>query len=100
MTNSMDMPYYTDEGTNVWGTGNFGFKNRMKRGWRVTKLGMHVVKADPELMVYLLFSGIMSVLSFGAVLTFTGGIGFVIGMMEVLKEELRLALSLVTSSCP
>ena len=57
----------------------FGFMNRIKRGFRITKLGMHVVKADPELMVYLLFSGIMSVLSFGAVLTFTGGIGFVIG---------------------
>ena len=33
-------------------------------------------------MVYLLFSGIMSVLSFGAVLTFTGGLGFVIGNDE------------------
>ena len=62
--------------------GKFGFMNRIKRGFRITKLGMHVVKADPELMVYLLFSGIMSVLSFGAVLTFTGGIGFVIGNDE------------------
>jgi hypothetical protein len=33
-------------------------------------------------MVYLLFSGIMSVLSFGVVLTFTGGLGFVIGNDE------------------
>ena len=62
--------------------GKFGFMNRIKRGFRITKLGIHVVKADPELMVYLLFSGIMSVLSFGAVLTFTGGIGFVIGNDE------------------
>jgi hypothetical protein len=62
--------------------GKFGLMNRIKRGFRITKLGIHVVKADPELMVYLLFSGIMSVLSFGAVLTFTGGIGFVIGNDE------------------
>ena len=62
--------------------GKFGFMNRIKRGFRITKLGMHVVKADPELMVYLLFSGIMSVLSFGVVLTFTGGLGFVIGNDE------------------
>ena len=62
--------------------GKFGFMNRIKRGFRITKLGMHVVKAVPELMVYLLFSGIMSVLSFGAVLTFTGGLGFVIGNDE------------------
>ena len=62
--------------------GKFGFMNRIKRGFRITKLGIHVVKADPELMVYLLFSGIMSVLSFGAVLTFTGGLGFVIGNDE------------------
>jgi len=78
MTNAMDMTYYTDRGTtDVFG--KFGFKNRIKRGWRVTKLGMHVVKADPELMVYLLFSGIMSILSFVVILTFTGGFGFVIG---------------------
>ena len=62
--------------------GKFGFMNRIKRGVRITKLGIHVVKADPELMVYLLFSGIMSLLSFGAVLTFTGGLGFVIGNDE------------------
>ena len=62
--------------------GKFGFMNRIKRGFRITKLGIHVVKADPELMVYLLFSVIMSVLSFGVVLTFTGGLGFVIGNDE------------------
>ena len=62
--------------------GKFGLMNRIKRGFRITKLGIHVVKADPELMVYLLFSVIMSVLSFGVVLTFTGGLGFVIGNDE------------------
>ena len=80
--------------------GKFGFMNRIKRGFRITKLGIHVVKADPELMVYLLFSGIMSVLSFGVVLTFTGGLGFVIGNDEGFEGGVALALSLVTSSCP
>ena len=63
-------------------TGKYGFKNRIRRGWRITKLGIHVVKADPELIVYVLFSAIMSILSFGAVLTLTGGLGFVIGNDE------------------
>ena len=63
-------------------TGKYGFKNRIKRGWRITKLGIHVVKADPELILYVLFSAIMSILSFGAVLTLTGGLGFVIGNDE------------------
>ena len=63
-------------------TGKYGFKNRIGRGWRITKLGIHVVKADPELIFYVLFSAIMSILSFGAVLTLTGGLGFVIGNDE------------------
>ena len=40
------------------------------------------MKADPELILYVLFSTIMSILSFGAVLTLTGGLGFVIGNDE------------------
>ena len=63
-------------------TGKYGFKNRIKRGWRITKLGIHVVKEDPELILYVLFSAIMSILSFGAILTLTGGLGFVIGNDE------------------
>ena len=63
-------------------TGKYGFKNRIRRGWRITKLGIHVVKADPELILYVLFSAIMSILSFGAILTLTGGLGFVIGNDE------------------
>ena len=34
----------------------FGLKSRFKRGWRITKLGIHVVKADPELIFYVLFT--------------------------------------------
>ena len=45
-------------------TGKYGFKNRIRRGWRITKLGIHVVKADPELFLYVVFSAIKSMLSF------------------------------------
>ena len=64
----------------------FGLRNRFRRGWRITKLGIHVVKADPELIIYVLFSAIMSILSFGLILTFTGGIGFVFGNDEGLES--------------
>lgn len=60
----------------------FGFWNRTNRGWKVTKLGIHVVRKDPELMAYVLFSGIMSIVAYGGILTLTGGIGFVLGDEE------------------
>ena len=68
----------------------FGLRNRFRRGWRITKLGIHVVKADPELIIYVLFSAIMSILSFGLILTFTGGIGFVFGNDEGLESGAAL----------
>jgi len=59
-----------------------GFRARIGRGWRVTKLGMHVVRADPELMVYMLFSGIFSIIAAIVLLTTTGGLGYLIGGEE------------------
>ena len=59
-----------------------GFRARIGRGWRVTKLGMHVVRADPELMVYMLFSGIFSIIATIVLLTTTGGLGYFIGGEE------------------
>ena len=59
-----------------------GFRARIGRGWRVTKLGMHVVRADPELMVYTLFSGILSIIAAIVLLTTTGGLGYFIGGEE------------------
>ena len=59
-----------------------GFRGRIGRGWRVTKLGMHVVRADPELMVYMLFSGIFSLIAAIVLLTTTGGLGYFIGGEE------------------
>ncbi len=55
-----------------------GFRARIGRGWRVTKLGMRVVRADPELMVYMLFSAILSIIAAIALLTTTGGLGYFI----------------------
>ena len=59
-----------------------GFRARIVRGWRVTKLGMHVVRADPELMVYMLFSGILSFIAAIVLQTITGGLGYFIGGEE------------------
>ena len=59
-----------------------GFRARIGRGWRVTKLGMHVVRADPELMVYTLFSGILSIIAAIVLLTTTGGLEYFIGGEE------------------
>ena len=59
-----------------------GYRARIGRGWRVTKLGMHVVRADPELMVYMLFSGILSIIAAIVLLTTTGGLGYFIGGEE------------------
>tara|TARA_B100000959_G_scaffold260867_1_gene297841 strand:+ start:490 stop:1320 length:831 start_codon:yes stop_codon:yes gene_type:complete len=52
---------------------------RIRRGWRVTKLGMHVVRADPELMVYMLFSAICSIIAAFGLVSFSGGIGYFTG---------------------
>ena len=59
-----------------------GFRARIGRGWRVTKLGMRVVRADPELMVYMLFSAILSLIAAIVLLTPTGGLGYFIGGEE------------------
>ena len=59
-----------------------GFRARIGRGWRVTKLGMRVVRADPELMAYMLFSGILSFIAAIVLQTTTGGLGYFIGGEE------------------
>ena len=64
------------------GEPKMGFRARIVRGWRVTKLGMHVVRADPELMVYMLFSGILSIIAAIVLLTTTGGLEYFIGAEE------------------
>ena len=50
-----------------------GFFERISRGWKMTKLGMAVVRADPELMVYTLLSAVFSLVAIGAAVS--GSIG-------------------------
>ena len=64
------------------GRPKMGFRARIGRGWRVTKLGMRVVRADPELMVYMLFSAILSLIAAIVLQTTTGGLGYFIGGEE------------------
>lgn len=52
---------------------NLGFWDRIVRGWKMTKLGMKVVRADPELMIYTLISLILS--SGVAILVISGTFG-------------------------
>ncbi|MBD28944.1 MAG: hypothetical protein CMO38_07500 [Verrucomicrobiaceae bacterium] len=40
---------------------NLGLWDRVSRGYKMTKLGMRVIRADPELMIYTLISLILSV---------------------------------------
>ena len=37
-----------------------GFFATIGRGWQMSKLSMGVVKKDPELMVYMILAGLMS----------------------------------------
>ncbi|MFL2957250.1 MAG: DUF6159 family protein [Candidatus Thalassarchaeaceae archaeon] len=52
---------------------NLGIWDRMGRGWKMTKLGIKVVRADPELMIYTLISLILS--SGVAILVISGTLG-------------------------
>ena len=43
-----------------WAPPSMGFFATIGRGWEMSKLSMSVVKKDPELMVYMIISGVMS----------------------------------------
>ena len=64
------------------GQPRLGFRARLRRGWNITKLGIHVVRADPELMVYTLLSGLFSIGAAIGLLAATGAIGFFTGGEE------------------
>ncbi|HJM12869.1 MAG TPA: DUF6159 family protein [Candidatus Thalassarchaeaceae archaeon] len=63
-----------------------GFFERISRGWKMTKLGMAVVRADPELMVYTLLSAVFSLMAIGAAIS--GSIG-----LEAITESDSAATS-------
>tara|TARA_B100002003_G_scaffold234872_1_gene249230 strand:+ start:625 stop:1536 length:912 start_codon:yes stop_codon:yes gene_type:complete len=82
------------------GVNRIGFFARLKRGWQMTKLGMAVVRADPELMVYVVLSGIFSLVtsvvviatSFGTELLFSSTSG---GEDEVVLNTVNLVIVFV-----
>ena len=43
-----------------------GFFAAIGRGWKLSKLSFSVIKADPELLVYVLLMGIMSLMTLSA----------------------------------
>jgi hypothetical protein len=55
-----------------------GFFERIGRGWKMTKLGIAVVRADPELMVYTFLSAVFSIVASIAVITGSIGIEMLI----------------------
>ena len=68
------------------GQPRLSFRTRLRRGWNITKLGMHVVRADPELMVYTLLSGLFSIGAAIGLLVATGGMDFFVsgeGLPEI-----------------
>jgi hypothetical protein len=68
-------------------TQNLGFFNRLGRGWKMTKLGMSVVRADPELMVYTFFSLLLSLIAGLVVVSGTVGLDVLTETSETSQSE-------------
>ena len=64
-----------------------GFFQRIGRGWKMTKLGMAVVRADPELMVYTLLSAVFSMVTAVAVISGSIGLEAVFGSGDATAQE-------------
>ena len=64
-----------------------GFFERISRGWKMTKLGIAVVRADPELMVYTLLSGILSLLAIGVAISGSIGLDVLVTNPECVGED-------------
>ena len=64
-----------------------GFFEIISRGWKMTKLGIAVVRADPELMVYTLLSGILSLLAIGVGISGSIGLEVLATNPECVGEE-------------
>ena len=64
-----------------------GFFQRIGRGWKMTKLGMAVVRADPELMVYTLLSAVFSMVTAVAVISGSIGLEAVIDSEAATAQE-------------
>tara|TARA_B100000131_G_scaffold314562_1_gene351598 strand:+ start:2985 stop:3884 length:900 start_codon:yes stop_codon:yes gene_type:complete len=64
-----------------------GFFERISRGWKMTKLGLAVVKADPELLVYTFLSAVFSLLAIGVAISGSVGLDVITSDSECVGEE-------------
>lgn len=76
------------------GQPRLGFRARLRRGWNITKLGIHVVRADPELMVYTFLSGLFSIGAAIFLLAATGAMGFFTGGEEGIESGMYVGMFL------
>jgi hypothetical protein len=64
-----------------------GIGERISRGWKMTRLGMAVVRADPELMVYTFLSALFSLVAIGAAVSGSVGLDFIASDPECVGDE-------------
>jgi len=64
-----------------------GIGERISRGWKITKLGMAVVRADPELMVYTFLSALFSLVAIGAAVSGSVGLDVITSDPECVGDD-------------
>ena len=64
-----------------------GIGERISRGWKITKLGMAVVRADPVLMVYTFLSALFSLVAIGAAVSGSVGLDVIASDPECVGDE-------------
>ena len=64
-----------------------GIGERISRGWKITKLGVAVVRADPELIVYTSLSALFSLMAIGAAISGSVGLDAVASDPECVGED-------------
>ena len=64
-----------------------GLGERISRGWKMTRLGVAVVRADPELMVYTFLSALFSLVAIGAAVSGSVGLDVIASDPECVGDE-------------
>ena len=75
------------------GMRRIGFAERISRGWKMAKLGIAVVRADPELMVYTFLSALFSLVAIGAAISGSVGLDAIATDPECVGEDCGSALA-------
>jgi len=77
--------------TDAWmlrrGGRRIGYVERISRGWKMTKLGVAVVRADPELIVYTSLSALFSLMAIGAAISGSVGLDAVASDPDCVGED-------------